>query len=129
MSKTGERVSETGNDTLSQLRQLEEQENLLWHRMELVIQRHGMTMATSPSVSGDKVFAAVEDFREVSRVIADGIRQLTSLIHQEVLLRKSGISVEDLDTEVDSILKDRIDFHFKPHEPTRESTADGSKPG
>lgn len=109
-------IEETGSAE-SPLARLEKQELELWRTMEREIQSHAMKVAQRDAVKGAMpLLDAVEEFRESARVIADGIRELTSIIRQELLIINPTIGVEELAAEVDKTLQERIDFHFKPHE-------------
>lgn len=114
-------IEEETGSVESPLARLEKQEKDLWHAMEREIKNHAMKVAQRDAVKGAMpLLDAVEEFRESARVIADGIRQLTAIIRAEILIQEEtlavSLTVEDLAAKVDATLKERIEFHFRPHE-------------
>lgn len=100
------------------LNELRSQEQRLWHKLEMLLVRHAMKVAQSPAVTGAiKLIDAVEEFRETAHEIAEGIREATMIIRQEILLEAPGIATDALAARVDEVLKERIKFHFKPITP------------
>lgn len=107
---------EVGGGSIDKLADLEKQEAALWRTLEREIQSHGMKMAQRDAAKDAlTMLDAVEEFRETARVIADGIRELTTIIRQELLIKSPGIQVDQLATQVDATLKAKIEFHFRPH--------------
>lgn len=112
-------AADNGNETPESLRdKLSKQERRLWHKLEILLVRHAMKLAQSPAVVGpDKLLDVVEEFRVTAHEIAEGIRELTMIIRQEILLEKPDIAADALAASVDTTLKERIEFNFRPVTP------------
>ncbi len=108
------------NEQIQQQRPLEKlktQEAALWHALEKQIKDHAFALAQQPPVAGaDKLLDVWEAQRQLARGIAEGIRELTMIIRQEILLEDPLIKTDALAAAVDQKLSEAIQFHFRAQE-------------